>query len=78
MFFNNLKLYLADPATGLLKVRYTCTDCGVEMDQPYYYRVPCCDCGIVVQTDKATFLCEDCYMERMKNINKTPQLTLRR
>ena len=69
MLFNNIKLYLADPATGLLEVRYVCEDCGIEMDQPYYYETPCSVAG-VPRYDETTYLCEDCCVERRNNINE--------
>lgn len=69
MIFHNIKLYLADPATGLLRVRYICADCGIEMEMPYYHETPCTVAGVPCY-DEAAYLCEDCYMERMETINE--------
>jgi hypothetical protein len=69
MIFHNIKLYLADPATGLLRVRYICADCGIEMEMPYYHETPCTVAGVPCY-DEASYLCEDCYMERMETINE--------
>lgn len=69
MLFNNIKLYLAAPATGLLRVTYICYDCGIEIDYPYYHETPCAVAG-VQHYDEAAYLCEGCYMERMECINE--------
>lgn len=44
MFLNNIRLYLADPQTGLLEMRFICHYCGREiMGEPRHWQLlrPC-------------------------------------
>ena len=58
MFFNNIRLYLDNPNTGRLKIKYVCKKCGKEMDEAENYRIPV-RCN-VPDYHLAEFICTNC------------------
>ena len=61
MFLNNIKLYLADPQTGRLEMRFICHHCGAEItgEPLWQLRKPCPGGG----TYEFRFWCDNdwCY-----------------
>lgn len=68
-FFNNIRLYLKDPNTGLLSIKFICKHCGEEIDEnePFNYYIPCTQ--TVCKYHEATFVCHKCYVKN-KSIQK--------
>lgn len=59
MWFDNIHLYLDNPNTGRLKMKFVCTECRKEMDEPKNYKIPCSKGG-VAEYHLTTFICDDC------------------
>lgn len=59
MWFKNYKLYLDDKDTGRLSIKYVCSKCDKEMDNPLHYRIPCGEAGIPLY-HLAEFMCDEC------------------
>ena len=59
MFFNNIRLYLDNPNTGRLKIKYVCKECGKEMDEPEYWNCPC-SYGGIPKYHETEFMCTEC------------------
>ena len=59
MFFDNIRLYLDDPNTGRLKIKYVCKECGKEMDKPKYWRC-LSSYGSVPKYHESEFMCAEC------------------
>ena len=58
-FFDNIRLYLDDPSTGRLKMKFICKKCGKEMDEAEHYNYPC-SYGGVAKYHLAEFMCDEC------------------
>ena len=58
MFFDNIRLYLDDPNTGRLKIKYICKECGKEMDEAEHFNCPCA--FGVPKYHEAKFMCDEC------------------
>lgn len=63
MYFENIRLYLDDPSTGKLKIRYVCKECGKEMDKAENGRVPC-SYGGIAHYQLAEFMCNECKQKK--------------
>lgn len=63
MFFDNIRLYLDDPNTGRLKIKYICRKCGKEIDEAKYFHVSCTHTGIP-KYHEAEFMCTECKGEK--------------
>lgn len=59
MFFDNIRLYIDDPNTGKLKMKFICKECGKEMDEAKNYYCPC-SYGGVAKYHLTEFMCDEC------------------
>ena len=59
MFFDNIRLYLADPNTGKLKMKFICKECGKEMDEAENWECPCSRSG-AAKYHLTEFICNEC------------------
>lgn len=59
MWFENIRLYLDDPNTGRLKMKFICMHCSKEMDEAENCNYPC-SYGGVAKYHEARFMCNEC------------------
>ena len=71
-FFNGIRLYLQDQSTGLLKMKFVCEKCGVEMESPDGYFIHCSPSGIL-KVHEIEFYCQKCYEERQQQWRRGKQ-----
>lgn len=69
MLLKNITLYIDDLETGRLKMKFKCTTCGIEMDEPEHWQ---CRCHLREKTASKneigySFMCDKCYGERFRN-----------
>lgn len=71
-FFNGVRLYLQDQNTGLLGMKFVCEKCGVEMDSPGGYFIPCSPGGSP-KIHETEFYCPKHYEERQQQWKRGKQ-----